>query len=117
MEEYFDIVKLVFESLKSLNIPAIEGWYDKELNKTHITFFEYLEIPEGYLEDEEASISHNIQLDIWTTNSKEGLVLKNKVKKLLKQNGFYMEDSKDQFEEDTGIYHKAMRFNYIEELD
>ncbi|HAT4166106.1 hypothetical protein [Clostridium perfringens] len=113
----FDIIALVADSLSSLDIPVFEGWYDEEIKKTHITFFEYLEAPEDFLDDEEVSITHNIQVDIWTTNSEEGLKLKNKVKKLLKDNGFLLEDSNDQFEEDVKIYHKAMRFNYSEELD
>lgn len=117
MEEYFDIIKIVSNALSNLDVPTFEGWYDEEINKTHITFFEYLEAPEDFLDDEEVSIEHNVQVDIWTKDSLEGLELKNKVKRLLKHNGFLLEDSNDQYETDTGIYHKAMRFNYSEDLD
>ncbi|WP_242979645.1 hypothetical protein [Clostridium perfringens] len=46
-----DIIDLVSETLEPLNIMVIEGWYDNELNKTHITVHEYLESEESFQDD------------------------------------------------------------------
>ena len=51
-----------------------------------------------------------IQVDIW---SKEDCFrLKKKVKKLLKKAGFTYFTGNDQYEVETGIYHKAARFYF-----
>ena len=41
--EDFDIITFVSKALESIDVPAFEGWYDEELNKTHITIHEYFD--------------------------------------------------------------------------
>ena len=65
-------------------------------------------------DDEEESILHTIQVDIWSREDK--WQLKKEVKKLMKENDFGYVEGQDFFETDTQIYHKAMRFNYVEEV-
>lgn len=115
MEE-LDIIALVSEALSSLNVDVIEGWYDKELNKTHITVHEYLDQENGFQDDEASELEHNIQLDIWSKDSLEAYNLKKQVRKLLKENGFKYESGQDFYEVETGIYHKALRFTYLEDI-
>lgn len=116
MEEDFDIITITSNALSSVDVPVIEGWYDEELNKTHITIHEYFD-PDGQYEDDEASlIEHNIQVDIWSKDSLEADKLKRKVRKLLLKNDFRKGPSEGFFETKTKIYHKAMRFTYNEFL-
>ncbi|MDK0737884.1 hypothetical protein P5E70_04430 [Clostridium perfringens] len=111
-----DIIALVSETLEPLNIMVIEGWYDNELNKTHITVHEYLESEESFQDDEASELEHNIQVDIWSKDSVEAYNLKKQVRKLLKENGFKFTSGQDLFESDTKIYHKGLRFTYLEEM-
>ena len=112
--EYFDIIALVSKALESIDVPIIEGWYDEELNKTHITIHEYLEQDNEYEDDKASCIEHNIQLDIWSKDSLEAYKLKKQVRKLMIENDFIKADSQDFYEVKTKIYHKAMRFTYNE---
>ncbi len=116
MEEELDIIALVSKSLESLNVDVIEGWYDKELNNTHITVHEYLESEESFQDDEASALEHNLQIDVWSMNSLEAYTLKKKIRKLMKENNFKYESGQDFYEVDTGIYHKALRFTYLEEI-
>lgn len=116
MDDEFDIIALVCDSLDSLDVPIIEGWYDKELNKTHITVHEYLDQEDEFEDDNPSEIEHNIQVDIWSKDGIEASKFKNKVKRLLKKNNFNYDNGQDQYEPDTKIYHKGLRFSYIEIL-
>lgn len=106
--------KLVIEALENLCYPVEYGWYDKEINDTHITFFQYNEVPVEHSDDEEEIIAHYVQVDLWSKENTEQL--KKDVKAALKESDFIYQDSNDQFETDTGIYHKAMRFYIAEYL-
>lgn len=100
--------KKILESLKDLGVPVLYGWYDESLNKTHITFFTFNEIPEDYSDDDYESLENYIQVDIWSKENVESL--KRKIKKAMKDNGFRYTDGRDQFEIDRKLYHKALRF-------
>jgi hypothetical protein len=112
--EDFDIITLVSNTLEPLSIPVIEGWYDEELNKTHITVHEYLDQEYDFEDDEASCINHNIQVDIWSKDSLEAYKLKKEVRKLLKKSDFLVQQGQDFYETDTKIYHKAMKFTYTE---
>lgn len=113
MEE-FDIIELVSSALDPLNVLVIEGWYDNELNKTHITVHEFLDQEDEFEDDEASQIIHNIQVDIWSKDSLESYNLKKSVKNLLKSNDFSYSQGEDFYETDAKIYHKGMRFTYVE---
>lgn len=109
MVENFDIVKLIYDSLSPLGVPVSYGWYNEKYKDTHISFFVLMELPEAFSEDEEEISSIHIQVDLW---SLEDSNLNRKIKSVLKKAGFYFSESKNDFETDTLIYHKAMRFKY-----
>lgn len=113
-----DILNEVAKALKTLSdngITCVCGWYDKHIHKTHITFYEMQESVNEYSEDVEEELLHSIQVDIWS--ARDDIELKKEVKKLMKAAGFAFIDSNDLYETDTKIYHKAMRFNFIEESE
>lgn len=112
--EEFDIIALVNQTLETTNVKVFEGWYDEELNKTHITVHEYLDQDINYEDDEASCINHNLQIDIWSKNSLEAYKLKRQVIKLMIENDFRKTDGQDFYEVKTKIYHKAIRFTYNE---
>lgn len=62
-----------------------------------------------YSEGNEDFTTYIVQVDIFSTG--DYTQLENVVKKLMIQNGFNRDMSADLYEKETGLYHKAMRFN------
>ena len=106
------INKLVIDALRPLNVPvAFQKYSGKE--GQYITFHEYLSAGEGYEEDEEALTGHYLQVDIWSKGDYTELA--GKVREALVKAGFKRLNEIDLYEEDTKIYHKGMKFYYLEE--
>lgn len=100
----------VIEALKSLNVPvSFQKYNGKE--STYITFFNYLEQGEQYADNEEKVTGYYIRIDVWSKNDYTELV--ENVKNAMKAAGFIRTSAADLFESDTKIYHKAMRFFYL----
>lgn len=110
-----ELNQLIFKVLNPLGVPVEYGWYDENIKDTHITFFQFLEKNEEFCDDEEIQTGHYIQVDIWSKENVENL--KKKVKSALKEADFSFQEGQDFFENDTKIYHKAMRFYIAECLD
>lgn len=113
-----DIIKIIAKSLEPISlkgIPVVQGWYDKNINDTHITFTLLNDSVNSVSDDEEETISYFIQIDIW--GKKDEWKLKKEVKKLMLESDFGYDDGQDFFENDTKIYHKALRFKYVEDLE
>lgn len=110
----FDIVDFMYTELEEVcgDIPVREGWYNEDINGTHVTFFLIMDEDGEYANDDNYSEEYYIQVDIWSKSSKESRALKKSVKKHLKNLEFCYEDGADLFENDTKIFHKALRFNY-----
>lgn len=108
------INKLILDALKPLNIPTAFQKYSGKA-ETYITFHEYLASGEEYEDDEETLTAHYIQIDLWSKSDYTDLALK--VKKLLIDAGFKRLNEIDLYEEDTKIYHKGLKFYYLEESD
>ncbi|WP_411679848.1 hypothetical protein [Clostridium thailandense] len=101
------INSLILEALKPLKVPvSFQKYNGKE--HTYITFFNYLEQGEQYADNEEKATGYYIQVDVWSKNDYTELV--EKVKNYMRFAGFIRTSAADLFENDTKIYHKAMRF-------
>lgn len=111
-----DIIAFTVNALEDLKIPVTEGWYNQDIDKTQVTLMEYLEQELLYEDDEPVAIEHNLQIDVWSKDSLEAFNLKNKIRTLLKAKGFKFDDGQDFFEIEPKIYHKALRFTYLEEI-
>ncbi|WP_243124919.1 hypothetical protein [Clostridium cuniculi] len=112
-----DIIEIIANALKPISdrgLIVVQGWYDENINDTHITFCELSDRSNDFSDDEEENIVHTIQVDIWS--EKDEWQLKKEVKKLMLQNDFGYIDGANSFETDTKIHHKALRFNYLEEV-
>lgn len=81
-------------------------------NPTKDLYLEYEIVNEygvEYSEGNEDYTTYVIQVDIFSTE--DYTQLENVVKKIMIQNGFERDIAADLYERDTGLYHKAMRFN------
>ena len=105
---------LIIDTLSPLNVPVTFQKYCGK-DKTYITFHEYLQTGEEFEDDEEIFTSHYVQLDIWSKEEYTNLV--GTIKELLKVKGFKRLDEVDLYEKDIGLYHKGMRFFYLEEKE
>ncbi|MGG7142483.1 hypothetical protein ACQPVP_03355 [Clostridium nigeriense] len=113
-----DIIEIIAKALDTISkrsITVVQGWYDENISDTHITFCELSDRSNNLSDDEEEDIAHTIQIDIWSL--KDEWELKKEIKKLMLRNDFGYIDGEDFFETDTKIYHKALRFNYLEEVN
>lgn len=105
------INSLIIEALKPLGIPvSFQKYNGKE--STYITFFNYLEQGEQYADNEEKETGYYIQLDLWSKNDYTELA--HNIKDYMKAAGFIRTSAADLFESDTKIYHKVMRFFYLD---
>ena len=106
------INKLIIDALKPLKIPVSFQKYSGKA-KEYITFHEYSVNGQEYEDDIEAMTGHYIQVDIWSKEDYKQLV--SKVKELLISCGFKRLNEEDLYESDTEIYHKGIRFYFLEE--
>lgn len=106
--------KLIMDTLKPLKIPvAFQKYSGKAEN--YITFHEYLAAGEEYEDDEESLTAHYVQVDVWS-KADYTEVVKN-IKELLLKAGFKRLNEIDLYEDDTKIYHKGLKFYYLEEME
>ena len=80
---------------------------------TYITFFCYNEQGEAWAENEEIATGFYYQVDIWSKG--DYLTLTTQVKNAMEAAGFIRTMAQDlPYEPDTKIYHRAMRFSYVD---
>lgn len=108
------INKIIIDTLKPINIPVSFQRYTGKA-KTYITFHEYFTSGEEYEDDFEFYTGHYIQVDIWSKEDYTDIV--KEVKEKLENIGFKRLNEADLYESDTEIYHKALRFFYLEEKE
>lgn len=123
MEDYFDIVSIIYKLLR----PAIDeeisiesGWYNKNILKTHVTYCELDDEIDDASDDEVESIIHTVQIDIWGFDDLETLKIREKIRKIINNideicnvRGEVLNET---LEDNTTLYHKALRFDYLEVL-
>ncbi|MGL5068453.1 MAG: hypothetical protein ACRC6T_11655 [Sarcina sp.] len=113
-----DIIAIVANALDEVSkrgIVVVQGWYDKNIKNTHITFCQLSDRTNNTSDDEEEEAQYIIQVDVWS--EKDEFKLKKEVKKLMLKSDFGYLDGQDFFENDTKIHHKALRFNFIEVME
>ncbi|HDR3327591.1 MULTISPECIES: tail completion protein gp17 [Bacillus cereus group] len=73
-----------------------------------ITFFELDNRPDGFADNDESESEITFQIDIWSKSSTT--VIHQKVNEIMKSIGFSRYAVADLYEDDTQIFHYAMRF-------
>ena len=103
--------KMILETLSPLGVPVGFQKYSGQA-LTYITFHEYLQTGEEFEDDGEAFTGHYIQVDVWSKSDYSTLVAG--IKQALKNAGFNRLDEADLYEPDTALYHKGIKFYYLE---
>ncbi|KHO62674.1 hypothetical protein THYS13_07370 [Thermoanaerobacter sp. YS13] len=101
----------VLTVLNSLGVPVNFQIYTGT-EKTYITFFCYLENGELFADDIQQGTAYYIQVDVWSDKNYSSLV--EQVKSAMRNAGFSFLSAYDLYEEDVKVYHKVLRFYYLE---
>ncbi|MHB1652341.1 MAG: tail completion protein gp17 [Desulfitobacteriaceae bacterium] len=80
-----------------------------------ITFFEMTNRGSVFADDTEIGSDISFQMDVWSKGNTTTIALE--VDKTMKSLGFSRDSATDLYEDDIGIYHKAMRFSTTVELE
>ncbi|TYS50088.1 hypothetical protein [Bacillus infantis] len=102
---------LIIKTLEPLGVPVDFQTYPGDAT-TYITFFEFNQRSAVTADDVEKRTAHSIQVDIWSLSDYSDLT--SSVKMALIENGFVRSMETEMFEEDTGYFHKVLRFNYVQ---
>jgi hypothetical protein len=107
---------ILSDTLTPLNIQSFYGWYDENINDTHVTFLGMTDVDTDFSDDEAEATEKYIQVDVWAKCNVEDV--KKLVKKtMMSMDGCRYSDGRDFVEDDTGIYHYALRFYITEEIE
>jgi hypothetical protein len=108
-----NIDTVLSNALSPSGIQSFYGWYDENINDTHVTFIQLNDNGTDFSEDEAEATLYYIQVDIWSHENVEDL--KKTIKTAMKtiENCTY-EQGQDFYEDDIKLFHKALRF-YIQE--
>ena len=105
MDSSPDIIKDASDVLKPIEdrgITVMQGWYDKDLNKCHVTLWDL-----GETDAEGVTLS----LQVTIFSKEDEVELAREIKSLMKENGFSFEGRNgDDSKPEDGIYMKAQRF-------
>ena len=99
--------------LNGSDIDSIYFLHKDEENKVDY-YVEYEIVSEKYSEysaNDNKSIKYSIQIDIFSYY--DYCELEQIIKDVLKEKDYRFYNGADMYEEDTNLYHKAMRFNYV----
>ncbi|ESU71108.1 hypothetical protein T260_15120 [Geobacillus thermopakistaniensis] len=106
--------KLIIDTLKPIGVPVAFQTYSGTAT-TYITFFEYNQFSALNADDEEQQTAHFIQVDVWSKGDYTAIV--QQVKDLMTAAGFRRTFETELYEPDTKIFHKVLRFSYVEERE
>jgi hypothetical protein len=106
--------KLVIDTLKPIGVPVAFQTYSGTA-QTYITFFCYNSKGELFADDEEIETGFYIQVDVWSKGDYTSIVPQ--VKELMTAAGFRRTTETELYEPDTKIYHKVLRFSYVQEKE
>ena len=104
MDSSPDIIKDASDALKPIEdrgITVMQGWYDKDLNKCHVTLWDLGETDDNFSDDDAEGVTLSLQVTIFSNEDEVELV--REIKSIEGRNG---DDSKPE----DGIYMKAQRF-------
>lgn len=113
-----DVIKLSARALQPIadeGIRVQQGWYDKNLHTLHVTLWLIQDYEESHSDDGCDVEAAMVQVNIWSDRDQNEL--KERIKKLMKKNGFQYAEGNDESEPDTGIFVNAMRFLMLRETE
>ena len=110
MSIYSDIMNTLQANTTLVNLVGNRIYFQTNKSGQYpaITFFVYNELGELFADNREIKTGYYIQVDIWSKDNYNTIV--NEVMKSMTQAGYRRTSSIDLYEDDTQIYHKAIRF-------
>lgn len=114
-----DIIKDASDALKSIKdrgITVMQGWYDKDIKKCHVTLWDLGENDENFSDDDAEGVTLSVQVTIFSKNDE--VYLAREIKSLMKENDFSFDGRNgDDSKPEDGIYMKAQRFSKFYEME
>jgi hypothetical protein len=110
-----NMIDYVSNALNNLNIPVL--WNIRPSTYPSITYFFYDSSGQVFGDGEELGTAHYLQVDVWAKNKITYTSTIDKVKTNLKAVGFVRQGEADLFEKEINTYHKAIRFQYLENTE
>lgn len=108
-----DIIKDAADALSAIKdrgIEVMQGWYDKDIGKTHVTLWDLGESEQDFSNDNAETELHSVQVTIFS--KEDEVVLAKEIKDSMKTAGFLFEGRNgDDSNPTDGIYMKAQRFS------
>lgn len=105
-----NLINLIKSKLEELGLKVY--WQRRPDTFPSLTFFIINESGQDFADDKELSTSITCQVDVWSKNDYTELV--EQVKTKMKEIEFYRSSEYDDFEEDVQVYHRILRFNYLQ---
>lgn len=113
-----DIIKIAAAALQPIaekGIPVQQGWYDKDLHKTHVTLWATGAAPESHSDDEEEIEVGYIQVTVFSDTDDKALA--GSIKRLMLAAGFtWQAEDQDETISDGTVYALPQRFEYMEDV-
>lgn len=114
-----DIIADATAALKPIaeqGIIVMQGWYDKDINDTHVTLWDLGESDENFSDDDAEGVSLSVQVTIFS--KRDEVELARRIKTLMKSSGFEFEGRNgDDSQPQDKIYMKAQRFSRFYETE
>ncbi|WP_368488439.1 hypothetical protein [Clostridium sp. BJN0013] len=98
--------------LKPIGVPVKHLFYEGRADP-YITYQFYNEYGEAFAEDKEIATTYSVQINIFTKGSFEDLYIQ--VLNLMIATGWYRTYATEDYEPDTKLNHKIIRFQQAEE--
>lgn len=96
--------------VQEAGIKVMQGWFNKDNNKCHVTLWDLGEEDENHSDDAAEGVRLAVQVTIFSR--KDELTLARRVKELMLNAGFDFEGrNADDSQPEDGIYMKAQRFS------
>jgi hypothetical protein len=107
-----NMVDFIATVLNALNVPV--QWLIRPTAYPGITYSIYSR-PEAFGDGKQIGTGHYVQVDVWSKSDYSSLV--EQVKTVMAAAGFSWLDESDDVEEDVNVYHKIIKYHYLEKKE
>jgi len=107
--------QLIKDTIVPLGVP-VSFQHSASITFPYITYFCYNEQGEAKADDKSCATGYYIQVDIWSQTGDYD-ALADQIKAAMLTVEFYDTISQDLYEDKSKIFHKAMRFACLEEIE
>lgn len=109
-----NMIDYVYNALTSLNIPV--QWNIRPSTYPSITYTFINSTGEAFGDGKEIGTAHYLQVDCWAKDKIDYINIVNGTKEKLLNSRFKRQTEIDLYEDNEKLYHKAIRFFYLENI-